>query len=171
MWSNYIIYNVFNNELQNDKIEHATLSALKQFPIVHSLSIDSIEQRLECLPSWLWTYPISDFVNTCTKPQTASFCEVSERIFLINHAVLIFKSLGNQTNRLCLNWCKSQLQQQTYQARVMINIGQIDEMALRFVNGFGFDKNGNERLILEVSGGHAANDQKHACDVTRLFTV
>ena len=48
----------------------------------------------------------------------------------------------------------------------MMNVGQLDEMTLRFVDGLGFDKNGNERLILEVSGGYASSDHQHACDDT-----
>ncbi|KAI9020678.1 hypothetical protein CLU79DRAFT_688520, partial [Phycomyces nitens] len=45
-----------------------------------------------------------------------------------------------------------------------MNISQLDEMTLRFVDRFGIDMNGNECLILEVSDRHASNNYQNACD-------
>ncbi|KAI7875671.1 hypothetical protein K492DRAFT_136226 [Lichtheimia hyalospora FSU 10163] len=46
---------------------------------------------------------LTDFVNNCTNSPTARFCEISERTFLVNRVVPIFKPLGIQTNMLCFN--------------------------------------------------------------------
>ncbi|KAG1471035.1 hypothetical protein G6F56_002350 [Rhizopus delemar] len=163
---------------------HATLSTLKMFPVAYNLLMNSLDQPLENLPSWLWAYSIeettpamerqlvqtfrfilTDFVSTATI-RTIPSSMTDERTFLINHVVPIFKSFGSQTNMLCFNWCESQLRLQTKQARIMVNIGHLDEVKLRFVDGLGFDFNGSERLIMEISGGQASDDHQHVCDDT-----
>lgn len=182
---NPILSKDLTEELRDEKIAHAALSTLEQFTSAHAMIMEAVDKPIECLPSWLWSYAVSDttsalemkliqairfiltdFVNICSNSLTAPFCEISERTFLIHHVVPIFKSLGNRTDMLCFNWCESQMRQHKNQARVMMNIGQLDEMNLRFVDGLGYDKNGDERIILEVSGGYGSNDHQHACDDT-----
>jgi hypothetical protein len=175
------------HDLQKIKAAHASLSTLKQFPTAFTLLMGAIDQPLENLPAWLWGHPIdkddalsttekqliqtirfvlTDYANNNTNVQTAPSSDVSERTFLINHVIPVFKTLGNQTNLLCFNWCESRFMQQTRQSRVMVSIGQLDETTLRFVDGLGFDKNGDERLILEVSSGRLSDDHHHASDDT-----
>ena len=57
------------------------------------------------------------------------------------------------------------MKQQRYQARIMTNIGQRDEMNLRFVDGLVYES-GVDGLILQVSSGHAFIGHQHACDDT-----
>ncbi|KAI9498067.1 hypothetical protein BDB00DRAFT_755563 [Zychaea mexicana] len=171
-------------ELWQDKAEHAELQMLKQFPTTHIMLIEAIDQPLEQLLQWLWTYDskkalgtekqllqairciLTDFASNCINPWKAPFSDSSERAFLINHVAPIFKSFGNHTDLLCFNWCETYLRQQTQQARVMVSTGQFDKAILRFVDGLGYDKNNDERLVLEASGGHASDSHQHAIDDT-----
>ncbi|ORX48786.1 hypothetical protein DM01DRAFT_1338443 [Hesseltinella vesiculosa] len=174
-------------DLQKQKGSHASLSSLKKFPEAFSFLVSAMNQPLGNLPAWLWGHPIdkgsalstmekqliqtmrfilTDFANSNTNEQMAPFSDVSERTFLISNVVPIFKTFGHQTNQLCFNWCEPQTMQQTRQSRVMVNIGQLDETTLRFVDGLGFDRDNNERLTLEVSGGRLSDDHLHASDDT-----
>ncbi|KAI8973628.1 hypothetical protein BDF20DRAFT_837555 [Mycotypha africana] len=79
----------------------------------------------------------------------------SSLICIISH-LLHFNGTSEALNAR-MGWFKtlmeSQLKQQTYQARVMMNIVQLDEMPLRFVDGLGFDQNGDEHLNLKEQAG------------------
>ncbi|ORX43534.1 hypothetical protein DM01DRAFT_1295877 [Hesseltinella vesiculosa] len=174
------------HDLQNIRMAHASLFTLRQFPTAYALLMDVLEQPLVDIPAWIWTYKfdkggtssteqqliqtirfiLTDYVNNCTSAQVAPCFDIGERRFLGEYVLPIFKSLARQTGTLCFNWCEVQLKQQTYQSRVMINAGQLDGMNLRFVDGLGIDVNGNERLVLEISGGHATDNHQHASDDT-----
>ncbi|KAI8376020.1 uncharacterized protein BYT42DRAFT_498822 [Radiomyces spectabilis] len=172
-------------DLRELKAAHASLAYLKQFPATFTLLMGAMNQPIEKLPVWLWGNPaenalsiaekqliltvrfvLTDYANNNNNEQVAPFSDVSERTFLINHVVPIFKTFGNQTKLLSFNWCESQLMQHSRQSRVMVDIGQLNETTLRFVDGLGFDKNNVERLILEVPGGRLSNNRLHASDDT-----
>ncbi|ORE06469.1 hypothetical protein BCV72DRAFT_183202, partial [Rhizopus microsporus var. microsporus] len=47
---------------------------------------------------------LTNFANICSSTRTAPRSDISERTFLIDRIVPIFKPLGKQTDLLTFNW-------------------------------------------------------------------
>ncbi|KAI8974983.1 hypothetical protein BDB01DRAFT_728638 [Pilobolus umbonatus] len=156
-----IVYTSYNptlsthDQLEIRKVEddEADFVTLKQFSCAHSLIHHVLEQSLETLPAWLWSYKcdtdsvqdhqlcqtfrfvLTDFSNICSGTRTAPGSDISERTFLVDHVAPIFKAFGKQTDLLVFNWGEIQLKQQS---RIMATF-RANPVQLRFADGLGYD--------------------------------
>ncbi|KAI8062607.1 hypothetical protein BC940DRAFT_278516 [Gongronella butleri] len=175
----------YNRRLPGAKLEqleaeigaHATLSTLKRMKGTYAMVTAAMDVKLRELPLWLWSHmPVedletvdrklmdamrfifTDFVNVCTNPVTAPQAAQSERTFLVDHVVPILRSLATQSQLLAFNWCGAVLKQKARQARPATTARNVDAL--------GYNAQGYERLVVEISGGHTVEQPSHAADDT-----
>ncbi|KAI9030151.1 hypothetical protein CLU79DRAFT_734324 [Phycomyces nitens] len=150
---------IVNQELD----EQSNLKTLNSYPCAFELLRSSLEQPLESLPNFLWSYSTSpslpkdekklirviqfiltEFAGTCYRNPVFN-CK-SDCTFLIDRVIPLFQTLENQTGLLGFEWCDVALDEE---AEADEKSGEDDsDEALSYHDGIGYDYSEKPVLII-----------------------
>ncbi|KAF7727935.1 hypothetical protein EC973_006823 [Apophysomyces ossiformis] len=135
-----------NNLLLSQDMPLKTLST--SFPNVHTLLLADLDKDMDTLPVWLWSQ--QTFVNL--GPSATKLWNT-----IVNHQACCRENIMNERGGFVVWFLASKplAIEQAFSALIRFAVGKGRP---RYADGLGYDKDGEERLIMEASGGQHHED-------------